>query len=99
MTTLTAEDFWGDVVGSSTNSAFLLSVEHHSGGQAKVANLQLHVLAEKEVSQLEIPVYHFVMMHVLDCLYQLSDIALDLDVCESSPALDHVVERQVGAQL
>ena len=42
---------------------------------------------------------NLILLHIDDCLDYLGEITLDLDVRESFPSFQHIVEAEVGAEL
>ncbi len=53
MTTLTVQNFRGDVVGRPANSPLFLPVEFQLGGQSEVPQFDFHSLVEEEIPQFE----------------------------------------------
>ena len=77
------EDFRGDVVGGAANGLFLFAFKLKAGGQAKITQLDLHLVVEKEVAQLEVSVDHAVGNQILKTLNNLDQVALNFQFCEA----------------
>ena len=76
-----------DVVGSTADGAFALSVELELSGKTEVSDFDLHAVVQEEVAQLEVSVDDAVGVEILDCGADLVEVALDLDLVEAlSPA-------------
>ena len=61
-----------DVIRRSTDCALLLAVEIELGGQAEVAQLDLHLVVEEQVAQLQISMDDSVLVQVLQSMDNLS---------------------------
>jgi hypothetical protein len=55
----------GNVVGSSAECSFPLSVVVDLGGETEVPQLDLHLIVEEDVAQLQVPVDDLVLVQVL----------------------------------
>lgn len=107
MTGLVLEDLWRDVVGSPADSVSHLCIEVELGGESEVPQLHLHAVAEEKISQLETSLAESALLsmddpvavEVLQGLDNLVDVALHLDLHQSSTSLDEVVETLVVAEL
>ena len=68
------------VIGGAADRALLLALEVELGGQAEVAELELHLLVEEQVAELQVAVDHAVGVQVLQRVDDLHDVALHLDL-------------------
>jgi len=96
---LALQDLGRDVVGRAADGLLLLALELDLGGQAEVAQLDLHLLAEEEVAQLEVAVDHLVLHQVLHRVQDLQQVALHLDFRQPLAPLEQLVQRLVLAHL
>lgn len=46
------KNFWRDIIGSTANCPFTLSIELKLSGQTKITNLDLHLVVEEQVTEL-----------------------------------------------
>ena len=69
---LLAEDLGRDVVGRAAERLLALAVVLEPRGQAKVADLELHVVVEEEVAQLQVAVDDALPVQVLHAQQQLA---------------------------
>ena len=60
--------------------------------------MQPHVLVEEQVAEFQVSVNDLLSVHVPRGLDELGDAAAGLDVREALATLDHLVEREVGAE-
>ena len=79
-----------EVVGSATNCALLLALVENLGCEAKISNLQSHIISEEEVAELEISVDNFARMHILHGLDQLLDVESSLNLMKALATFDQV---------
>ena len=56
MALLSFENLRSDIVGSTTNGSFPLTIELELGGKTEITNLDLHLVVEEKVAELEISV-------------------------------------------
>lgn len=98
MARLSFEHFWRDVVWRSTNCALFLSVEVKLGGEAEVAQLDLHLVVQEEVAKLQVAVNNPVLVQVLQSVYDLHGVALNFQLVQSLAALQQLVHALVLAQ-
>ena len=90
--TLGLKNLWSDVVRCSTYRLFLLTIEVNFRGESKIPNFNRHVLTEKKIAQLEIPMNNFLSMQILQSFQNLQHEISDLALTKSSSLLDHIVE-------
>jgi len=96
------EDFWGEIVGSATHSGspdslHILAVDEQ-GGQAKVTDLDVHVVVEEQVARLQVTMDNVARMQVLDGARDLDNQTADLGHGKRLALLEHVGERATRAQ-
>ena len=78
------KDLRGNVIGSSTDGSSFLSGKRYFGGKAKIAHFDVHVIAEKEVSEFEVSMDNFFIMKVTQCFEYLKHEEPGLVLWESS---------------
>jgi len=84
-----------DIIGSSANGSFTLSIEFKLSGEPKISDLQLHLTGEEEVSKLEISMDNSMRMEILQSCNDLHDVALDFEFMESLSSSNKLVESLV----
>ena len=84
MTLLSLENFWCDVVWSTTNGSLSLSIELKLGCQTKITDLNLHLVIEEQITELKISMNDSVGVQILNGITDLNDIALNLELVQSS---------------
>lgn len=89
---LSFEHFRCDVVRRTADSSFLLTIEVELGGEAEIAELDLHFVVEEEVTQLQISMDDAMTVEVLDSGADLVDIALDLELVQSLTSAQKLVK-------
>ena len=88
------EDLGGDVVGRSAqgrspHDLHVLARQEQSS-QAKIANLDIHVLVEEDVAHLQVAVDDALHVHVLDGAGNLDRVESHLGFRHTLAPLDHV---------
>lgn len=73
----------GDVVGGSAFGLLPLAWVGEFGCQSEIADLDLQLLRQEQVTQFQVPVDYLLLVKVLDGFGQLSHIVLGFDICES----------------
>lgn len=68
----------------------------HDGGEPEIADLDLESVAEEEVAEFEVAVDDPVRMDMLDGVYNLAHVVLDLDFGEHLPAFEQLAQRLSG---
>lgn len=68
-------------------------------GESKVTDLGVHILVEKNVSDLEVAVNDTLGVHVLDSAGNLDTVKAHLGLCQAFTPLDHVHQRTIRTQL
>lgn len=66
MSLLAVQNLGGNIIGGPTDGALLLPVEFESGSQSEVSDLDVHLVADEQVAQLQVPVDDLVGMEVLE---------------------------------
>ena len=79
----TLKNLRGDVVRSTTDGSFALSIKLEFGSKTKVTNLDLHLLVEEEITKLEISMDDPMRVEVLDSIANLHDVALNLQLMKT----------------
>lgn len=95
MTRSSLEDLRSDIVWSTANSSLLFSVKIEFCGQTKVSQFDLHLVVEEQVSKLEVSMDDPVGMEVLERIDDLQRVALDLQLVESLPSFQQLVQTVV----
>ena len=72
--------FWCDVVRSSADCSFSLSVKLQFSGETEITNLDLHLVVEEQVTELQISVNDTVAVQVLDSSADLINVALNFEL-------------------
>ena len=80
MATLALQHFGRDVIRRSANGALFLSVEIEFGSQAKITQLDLHLVVEEQVAQFQITVDDAMRVQVFESVDYLYCIALHLEL-------------------
>ena len=93
------EDFWSDIVWSSANSFFALSGTFDEGSEAKVADFDVHVVIEEEVSEFEVAVDDLVRVHVVTGADELYHEVTGFAFSETAATTEHVHEGTASAEL
>ena len=93
MSLLLLQHLRGDIIRRSTYRPPLLLLEFELGSQTEVTSLDLHLLSEKQVAELEVPVDDPMLVHILDRLQDLLAVALDLELRETLTPLNLLVKR------
>ena len=62
MTLFAFEDFRCDIIRSSTDCSFALSIEFKFGCKTEVTNLDLHLVVQEQITELEISMNDTVAM-------------------------------------
>ena len=96
------QDLGRDVVGRATEGASpvlrVLLVRDQEGSEAKVADLDVHMLVEEDVPHLQISVDDVLVMHVFDGAAGLDEIRAHLWLREVPSPPDHVHHGPVVAE-
>lgn len=96
---LAFQNLGGDVVGGAANGALAFAVELQLGGQPKVTNFDLHVVAEEQVAELEIAVNDPVAVELPQGGHNLDGLALHFELSQPLSAAQQVIHGLVSAQL
>ena len=87
-----------DVIRRSTDCALLLAVEIELGGQAEVAQLDLHLVVEEQVAQLQISMDDSVLVQVLQSMDNLSRVALHFKFMQALSSFQKLIHALVLAE-
>lgn len=97
------KDLWRDVIWRATQSCPADGLHVPSGDQqgceTEIANLDIHVPVEKDVSHLEIPVDYALRVHVFNGARDLDSIEAHLRFRQALSPLNHVHQRSIRAEL
>jgi hypothetical protein len=96
------QNLGGQVVGSAAHGGSSLGVHvlstNQQGSEAKVADLDVHLLVEKQVSGFEVAMDNIARMQVFDGTRDLDDEATDFGHSDVFATLEHICKRAAGAQ-
>ena len=92
VTLLALEHLRSDIVGSTANGALSLTIELKLGGETEIADLDLHLVVEEEVTQLQISMDDAMTVKVLHSGADLVDIALDFELVQSLTSAQKLVK-------
>jgi hypothetical protein len=92
VTLLSLENLWSNIIWSTTDGSLSLSIELKFGGKTEITYLDFHLVVEEEITEFEISVNDSVGMKILYGVADLDDIALDLQLVESSPSSQKFVK-------
>lgn len=87
------------IVGRAAQSLFPLALKVNSGRQTEIANLELHVVVQKQVAQLQVSVNDFVVVQVLAREHYLPHEVARLGLRDRFAPLVHFHEGAAAAQL
>ena len=99
MSLFALEDFWSDIVGSTTNSSLSLTIELELCRETEITDLYLHSIVEEQVAELQISVNHTVAMQIFDSGANLIEVALNLDFMQALSTSQQLIERLILAEL
>ena len=96
------QDLGSQVVGGAAHGGSPLGVHvfptDKQSSEAKVADLDVHLLVEEQVAGLEVAVDDVAGMQVFDSARDLDDEATDFGHSDVFATLEHVGKRAAGAQ-
>ena len=72
------KNFWCDIIWSTAYRSLSFSIELKFGSQAKITNLDLHLVVEEQVTELKISVDDTVTVQILDSGTDLVYVTLHL---------------------
>jgi hypothetical protein len=84
------EDLGGDIVWSATDCLFALAWAFDQCCEAKVADFDVHVSVEEEITELEVAVNDLVCVHVVTGADELNHKEAGLALCEATTTTEHV---------
>jgi hypothetical protein len=82
-------DLGGDIVGRSAHGSLFFFAKLQFGCEAEVSHLEVHICAEKNISQFEITVDDSIAVHVIYCRDQLKHKESGLFSCQSFSFFNH----------
>ena len=89
------QHFRRDVVWSSADCSFSLSVELQFSGETEITNLDLHLVVQEQVTELQISVNDTVAVQVFNSGADLINVALDFKFVQSLPSPKQLIQRLV----
>lgn len=95
MTLFTFQHFWCDVVWSSADCSFSLSVKLQFSGETEITNLDLHLVVKEQVTELQISVNDTVTVQVFNSGADLINVALDFKLVQSLPSPQQLIQGLV----
>ena len=93
------EDLWCYVVRSSANRALLLTIEVELGCEAEVAQLNLHLVIDKKISELQVAMNYSVSVEILQSIDDLHRVRLYFQLMKALPSAQKFVEALILADL
>ena len=91
-------DFWGNVIGCSTDGLSFFIGMLQFRGQSKVAYFNTEMTIQKQVAQLEITMDNTIVVKMQDSIEKLSHKQGSFWLCETLSALDHFIQTLVVAK-
>ena len=82
--------FWREIIGSSANCSFTLTLVENLRSKSEISNFQSHSLSEEQISKLQVSVDHLVLVDVLHRLHQLIDVESSFHLMQSLSTLNQV---------
>jgi len=98
MTLFSFKDFGSNIIRSTANSSFSLSIKLKFRSQSKISYFDLHFIIQEQVSQLEIPVNNSMRVQILDRITNLHNIALNFNLVQSFSPSQKLIQRLTLAQ-
>ena len=93
------EHLWCYVVRSSANRALLLTIEVELGCEAEVAQLNLHLVIDKKISELQVAMNYSVSVEILQSIDDLHRVRLYFQLVKALPSAQKFVEALILADL
>ena len=93
------EHLWCYVVRSSANRALLLAIEVELGCEAEVAQLNLHLVIDKKISELQVTMNYSVSVEILQSIDNLHCVRLHFQFMKSLSSAQKFVEALILADL
>jgi hypothetical protein len=93
------EHLRGNIVRRPTYRLLPLAGVLNESRKPKVANLDVHIRVQEEVTKFQIPMDDLVSVHVVACADELDHEKASFGFGESATAAQHVHERSRGAEL
>ena len=87
------------VVRSSANRALLLTIEVELGCEAEVAQLNLHLVIDKKISELQVAMNYSVSVEILQSIDDLHRVRLYFQLMKALPSAQKFVEALILADL
>ena len=90
--TLLLQNLRSNIVGRTANSLLRIALVLNLCRQSKIANLSIHLVVNKNVTQLEIPMDDTLLVYIDDRLHDLTNINPSLELSEPLPSLGEVLQ-------
>jgi len=84
------QQLWRQIIRSTADSAFALTVMSDKGCQAEITNFNLHSFCKEQITEFQVPMNDFFRMDVLNSLDHLVEVEAGLTVMETLTSLDQV---------
>lgn len=90
--TLLLQNLRSNIVGRTANSLLRIALVLNLSRQSKIANLSIHLVVNKNVTQLEIPMDDALLVYIDDRLHDLTNINPSFELSEPLPSLGEVLQ-------
>lgn len=90
--TLLLQNLRSNIVGRTANSLLRIALVLNLCRQSKIANLSIHLVVNKNVTQLEIPMDDALLVYIDDRLHDLTNINPSFELSEPLPSLGEVLQ-------
>lgn len=97
--TLLLQNLRSNIVGRTANSLLRIALVLNLCRQSKIANLSIHLVVNKNVTQLEIPMDDALLVYIDDRLYDLTNINPSFELSEPLPSLGEVLQGIISTIL
>lgn len=67
--TIFLENFWGNVIRSSTNSLFNLSLMFNPSWKTEITYFCFHIIVDEDITKFEVSMDDWLRMNILHCFY------------------------------
>ncbi len=97
--TLLLQNLRSNIVGRTANSLLRIALVLNLCRQSKIANLSIHLVVNKNVTQLEIPMDDALLVYIDDRLHDLTNINPSFELSEPLPSLGEVLQGIISTIL